>query len=161
MLPESIQRWLAINWWDGELVSTIEKPPRMRSERFANKAVPIDTISNSAPSKVNGHIAQANGSLIAPARGPREEIDTVPIAVVGLSFRFPQGLESAESFWDALVEGRSAWSTFPKSRINFEGVYDPDQERLNGVGHSSNPALSLLDSVIIDISLSCLSLVAV
>lgn len=63
----------------------------------------------------------------------REEFHATPIAVVGMSFRLPQGLESAESFWEALEEGRSTWSTFPKDRINFDGVYDPDEERLNAV----------------------------
>ncbi|KAE8372689.1 hypothetical protein BDV26DRAFT_273649 [Aspergillus bertholletiae] len=132
MLPETIQRWLAIDWWANELVSATEKPPRLRSKMLANKDVPIGTLSNGIISGMNGYASHANGSIIAPMGRLREEVDTVPIAVVGLSFRFPQGLESAESFWDALAEGRSAWSTFPKSRINFEGVYDPDEERLNG-----------------------------
>ncbi|KAB8278611.1 hypothetical protein BDV30DRAFT_233574 [Aspergillus minisclerotigenes] len=132
MLPESIRRWLAIDWWASELVSRTEKSPRIRSEKLADRAVPICIVPSGAVLGLNGHSAHANGALVAPARGLREEVDTVPIAVVGMSFRFPQGLESAESFWDALAEGRSTWSTFPKSRINFEGVYDPDQERLNG-----------------------------
>lgn len=88
--------------------------------------------------KVSGYCrdARPNGSLTGTTRSVTEELHAVPIAVVGMSFRFPQGLESAESFWEALEEGRSAWSTFPKDRINPDGVYDPDEERLNAVRNS-------------------------
>lgn len=61
------------------------------------------------------------------------EDPSTPIAIIGMSFKFPQGLETAEKFWDALKSGRSAWSKFPRSRLNFEGIYDPDAGRLNGV----------------------------
>ena len=56
-----------------------------------------------------------------------------PIAVVGLSFKLPQDMDTAESLWTGIATGKCAWSPFPKSRLNFEGTYDPDEERLNSV----------------------------
>ncbi|KAL4810922.1 hypothetical protein BDV18DRAFT_165373 [Aspergillus unguis] len=58
-------------------------------------------------------------------------INAIPIAITGMAFKFPAGLESEDSFWETLASARSAWSTFPSSRLNFEGVYDADEERLN------------------------------
>ncbi|KAL4864241.1 hypothetical protein BDV12DRAFT_205831 [Aspergillus spectabilis] len=57
--------------------------------------------------------------------------DVASIAVVGMAFRFPQGMDTAASFWEALSTARSAWSPFPATRLNFDGVFDPDEERLN------------------------------
>ncbi|KAM0168080.1 hypothetical protein ACHAPF_011356 [Botrytis cinerea] len=54
-----------------------------------------------------------------------------PLAIIGLSFKFPQGMETAESLWEGLASNRSAWSPFPESRLNFDGIYDPDTGRLN------------------------------
>lgn len=63
-----------------------------------------------------------------------------PLAIIGLSFKFPQGMETAESLWERLATSRSAWSPFPESRLNFDGVYDPDSARLNSVNNLSIPA---------------------
>ncbi|KAL6233132.1 hypothetical protein BDW75DRAFT_252201 [Aspergillus navahoensis] len=48
-----------------------------------------------------------------------------------MAFKFPRGLDTADSFWEALCAARSMWSQFPPSRLNFSGVYDADEERLN------------------------------
>lgn len=53
----------------------------------------------------------------------------VPIAVVGLSCRFPGGANSEKQLWDMLVEGRSGWSRIPKERLNAEAFYHPDNGR--------------------------------
>lgn len=39
------------------------------------------------------------------------------IAVVGMAFRFPGGIETREDFWDLLVQGRSAVGQMPEGRI--------------------------------------------
>ncbi|KAL2849435.1 hypothetical protein BJX68DRAFT_267283 [Aspergillus pseudodeflectus] len=75
-----------------------------------------------------------------PNRGERDvhpdqitgkESDAIPIAVIGMAFRLPHGIESADSFWEVLSEAKSTWSTFPASRLNSEGVYHPYEERVN------------------------------
>ncbi|KAJ5672272.1 hypothetical protein N7507_001399 [Penicillium longicatenatum] len=128
MLSETVQRWLALDWFTSEMGSANNK-----STQATGRAK--DQLLAAVAPKVNGHIAPSNShsSLLAPMKHHTEEkINNVPIAVIGMSFRFPRGLESAESFWEALSEGRSAWSSFPESRLHFDGVYDPDEERLNG-----------------------------
>lgn len=53
----------------------------------------------------------------------------MPIAVVGLSFRFPGGANSDEALWDMLANGRNAWSEVPKDRMNADAFYHPDNGR--------------------------------
>ncbi|MGE3806182.1 MAG: SDR family NAD(P)-dependent oxidoreductase, partial [Gemmataceae bacterium] len=60
----------------------------------------------------------------APSPGPfaRE-----PIAIVGLSCRFPGGARP-EEFWQLLREGREAIREIPPERWDREAFYDPDPE---------------------------------
>ncbi|KAJ6030992.1 polyketide synthase [Penicillium herquei] len=53
----------------------------------------------------------------------------IPIAVVGMSYRFPGGANSEEALWDMLANGRNAWSEVPKDRMNAEAFYHPDNGR--------------------------------
>ena len=55
------------------------------------------------------------------------------IAIIGFSLRFPQDAVSPESFWDMLVEGRSAATEVPASRFNIDAFYHPDPDRLASV----------------------------
>lgn len=48
-----------------------------------------------------------------------------PIAVVGMSVRFPDDAADVEHFWDFLVEGCSAVSDVPKDRFNVDAYYHP------------------------------------
>ncbi|EAW08895.1 type I polyketide synthase [Aspergillus clavatus NRRL 1] len=57
------------------------------------------------------------------------EDQPMPIAVVGLSYRFPGGANSEEALWDMLANGRNAWSEVPKDRMNAEAFYHPDNGR--------------------------------
>lgn len=56
-----------------------------------------------------------------------------PIAVVGLSLRFPQEATSPNAFWDMMVEKRCAMTEWPKERLNLEAFYHPDTNRLDTV----------------------------
>jgi hypothetical protein len=48
------------------------------------------------------------------------------IAIIGMACRFPQDAENPEKLWKMLLEGRSASSEFPKSKINLDAHYHPD-----------------------------------
>ena len=55
------------------------------------------------------------------------------IAIIGFSLRFPQDAVSPQSFWNMLVEGRSAVSEVPEDRFNINAFYHPNPDRLDSV----------------------------
>jgi acyl transferase domain-containing protein len=52
-----------------------------------------------------------------------------PIAIIGLSFKFPGDATSAESLWSMMVDGRCASQEFPEDRLNGAALYNPDRSR--------------------------------
>ncbi|MFH8447559.1 type I polyketide synthase, partial [Streptomyces sp. NPDC018026] len=68
--------------------------------------------------------AEPRPAAAAPA--PAAATDE-PIAVVGISCRFPGGLRSAEDVWQMLVDGRDVVSDFPVDRgWAVDSIYDPE-----------------------------------
>ncbi len=51
-----------------------------------------------------------------------------PIAIVGMSCRFPGGANDPESFWKLLEKGFDCISEIPKERWNLNAYYDPNPE---------------------------------
>jgi hypothetical protein len=68
---------------------------------------------------------------------PPEDGRHQPLAVIGLSLRFPQDATSAEAFWKMLVEGRCAMTDYPKDRMNIDAFYHPDTSRTDTVSNST------------------------
>lgn len=60
------------------------------------------------------------------AQKRRELQSNEPIAVVGMSCRFPGGVSSPEDYWKLLIDERDAISEIPKSRFDIESYYDPN-----------------------------------
>jgi thioester reductase-like protein len=49
-----------------------------------------------------------------------------PIAIIGMSCRFPGGANSTEAFWELLQRGGDAITEVPASRWDADAFYDPD-----------------------------------
>ena len=59
----------------------------------------------------------------------------IPIAVVGMSCRFPAGANDPEKFWSLLAEGKSTWSEVPSDRFNWKSFYHPSVDMNGAVNH--------------------------
>lgn len=54
-----------------------------------------------------------------------EKAQTEPIAIVGMSCRFPSGANSPEAFWELLQSGTDGIREIPHQRWNIDDYYDP------------------------------------
>ncbi|RAK93462.1 putative polyketide synthase [Aspergillus costaricaensis CBS 115574] len=59
--------------------------------------------------------------------------DRPALAIVGLSFEFPEEATSSERFWEMIVEGRCASKEIPGDRMNIENYYHPDETRASTI----------------------------
>ena len=75
------------------------------------------------------HLAEKLAVTVATSSAPprRRAATGEPIAVVGLSCRFPGG-ETPEAFWQLLHEGRDAVREISPDRWDIDAYYDPDPE---------------------------------
>ncbi|KAG7103603.1 Highly reducing polyketide synthase alt5 like protein [Verticillium longisporum] len=73
-----------------------------------------------------------------------------PIAIIGMDLKFPGDATDAESFWDMLMEGRSALREIPTDRFNVSAFYHPDPERAGSLnvtkGHFLNGDIAAFDA---------------
>jgi hypothetical protein len=67
---------------------------------------------------------------------------SMPIAVVGMSFRGPADATSVENLWKMIIEGREGWSKIPKDRWNNDAFYHPDNTRHGTVSIQANPTFT-------------------
>nr|UPN67558.1 hypothetical protein [Pestalotiopsis sp.] len=78
--------------------------------------------------------------------GPSSQGD--PIAVCGLSLKFPQDGASEKGFWSMLLEKRGAMTEYPPDRVNVDAFYHPTQYnalRTRG-GHFLKESLANFDA---------------
>ncbi|MFL9462648.1 MULTISPECIES: type I polyketide synthase [Scytonema] len=59
-----------------------------------------------------------------------ENAKTEPIAIIGMSCRFPGGANDPERFWQLLHEGADTISEVPAQRWNINDYYDPNPDAL-------------------------------
>ncbi|AOX02952.1 short-chain dehydrogenase [Moorena producens PAL-8-15-08-1] len=82
------------------------------------------------------------------ARSKLEKYETQskePIAIIGMSCRFPGGVDSPESFWQLLNDGVDAISEVPSNRWNINSYYDPDPDAPGKISTRDGGFLSQID----------------
>ncbi|MFN8008642.1 MAG: type I polyketide synthase [Terriglobia bacterium] len=86
---------------------------------MGNTSSPLDrkTVLQNALSAVE----RMQAKLDAAERSRRD-----PIAIVGMSCRFPGGVTTPEEYWDLLREGRHAVGEIPADRWDVDALYDPN-----------------------------------
>ncbi|PYI08361.1 hypothetical protein BO78DRAFT_364974 [Aspergillus sclerotiicarbonarius CBS 121057] len=75
-----------------------------------------------------------------------------PIAVVGLSLRFPAGATDLDHFWDLISDARTAVQDFPSSRLNTTGAYWPKMTSTVKGGHFLAEDVTAFDAPFFSVS---------
>jgi acyl transferase domain-containing protein/acyl carrier protein len=87
--------------------------------------------------RVDDAVETENPIARAPARAKRElaskSIGSEPIAIIGMSCRFPGGISSPEKYWQALIEGRDAVVEVPRIRWDVDAWYDPNPDAVGKI----------------------------
>lgn len=82
-----------------------------------------NTVRSVSPRELSAALDLATNKLEAAEKAKRE-----PIAIVGMSCRFPGGANEIESFWQVLENGVDAIGEVPRDRWDIDAYYDRDPE---------------------------------
>ncbi|PWY93041.1 hypothetical protein BO94DRAFT_615778 [Aspergillus sclerotioniger CBS 115572] len=75
-----------------------------------------------------------------------------PIAIVGLSLRFPDGANDLDRFWELITDARTVARDFPSDRINVNGAYWPKTTSPVKGGHFLAEDITAFDAPFFSVS---------
>ncbi|WP_320068416.1 type I polyketide synthase [Micromonospora sp. RTGN7] len=86
------------------------------------------------PERLAEHLHEQLGQSSSPATAAARAVTTPgdddPIAIIGMSCRFPGGVSDPEQLWDLVASGGDAIGGFPTDRgWDLDALYDPDADR--------------------------------
>ncbi|KAF2278244.1 uncharacterized protein EI97DRAFT_248698 [Westerdykella ornata] len=79
----------------------------------------------SKASSSNGSHVHGSGDSRSSSGSANSMANSDPIAVIGISLKFPQSTTDVSSFWDLLIRGGSTRTEVPPDRYNGEAFYRP------------------------------------
>ncbi|MFF2014307.1 beta-ketoacyl synthase N-terminal-like domain-containing protein, partial [Streptomyces sp. NPDC058195] len=77
--------------------------------------------------------ADLDNTRATAVRSVRTPVDDEPLAIIGMSCRYPGGVTSPEELWQLLSEGRDAISPLPEDRDWGQDLYDADPEQVGKI----------------------------
>ena len=89
----------------------------------------------------NQSLCHDDGSSFEPL--PGHQGGNMPIAIIGMSCKFPGDATGPEALWKLCEEGRSAWSEIPSDRFNRDAFYHPSGDRTTTVSCSPEYRLKI------------------
>ncbi len=92
---------------------------------------PNQANAGSDEQKLRTYLRKVTADLVGANRRLRElgERDLEPVAIVGMSCRYPGGVSSPDEFWELVAAGHDAVSGLPTDRgWNLERLLDPEAE---------------------------------
>ncbi|RYP75275.1 hypothetical protein DL771_002495 [Monosporascus sp. 5C6A] len=99
-------------------------------------------------SSITEFSTNGNGKSNGTAREHWDETSSsTPIAVIGLSGKFPGEATDPQKFWKLLTEARSGRVEVPESRFNAAGFYHPDGSRAGSMNTTSREGYFLTEGV--------------
>ncbi|WP_226294048.1 SDR family NAD(P)-dependent oxidoreductase [Aquimarina algicola] len=102
-----------------------------KNEHFSEKEaiIPKPTLDKTVSLQSTNRFIKTNSSI---PHYKKESIDTEPIAIIGLSGRYP-GAKTLDEFWDNLKLGKDAITEVPLSRWNAAELYDQEKGKVGKI----------------------------
>jgi len=106
----------------------------MTQSHSTSRSTSYSTSSNKRPQQIPANYRDLLQEATVQIRKLRNQVDDLeqrqsePIAIVGMSCRFPGGANTPEAYWDLLRNGVDAVREIPIERWNVDDYYDSDAD---------------------------------